>query len=132
MDNWNYPLGSDTPNAPWNIPPDPEERAFEVTICQSLSKTDEVHTNDYIERRDYDEEGCYEYIDTSDTNWNEAVKKNMNTIPELLKELKDITDTLLENWDLFKDNLNKSKRDIEDINRDCQGWELDESEVIYE
>ena len=46
-DNYHYPLGADTPDAPWNQEEVPDED-FEITCSQSLSKTVTVTTNNYI------------------------------------------------------------------------------------
>ena len=46
MNNYSYPIGSDTPDAPWNqIDPEPQE--VEVTISMTISKTVKVKVTDY-------------------------------------------------------------------------------------
>ena len=40
-DNYNYPLGADNPDAPWNQKENPE-REIEVTVSVTLSKTIKV------------------------------------------------------------------------------------------
>lgn len=46
MDNYNYPVGSDTSDAPWNQVDQPE-REIEVLVSVTLSKTVKVRVNDY-------------------------------------------------------------------------------------
>lgn len=52
----NYPIGADTPDAPWNQV-DPEPKKIEVTVSITLSKTVEVEVTDYIVKEDSDEDG---------------------------------------------------------------------------
>lgn len=42
----NYPIGADTPDAPWNQVENPE-REVEVTISITLSKTVKIKVKDY-------------------------------------------------------------------------------------
>ena len=42
----NYPIGTDTPDAPWNQVENPE-REVEVTISITLSKTVKIKVRDY-------------------------------------------------------------------------------------
>lgn len=48
MDNWNYPMGSDTPSAPWNEVPAPE-LDFTVTAEYVLKARDVEITTDEAE-----------------------------------------------------------------------------------
>lgn len=128
----NYPPGAaNDPNAPYNQHDIPE-KDFEVIICQSLSKVATVTTSDYNPIKECDEDGYYCYDDTSETNWSQAYKESCYDCLELINELKDITDTILANWDNFKDYIAKPWSKIYRINEDCQGWQLDDSEVLYE
>lgn len=129
----NYPPGAEhDPSAPYNQE-ETQEQEFEVTICQSLSKTTYVYTNDYKPIRERDEEGYYEYIDTSDTNWDEVYKDNEYAIPKILEECKKLTDNILDDWEYFKQKLNKPDLyNIKRLNESCKGWQLDDSEVIHE
>ena len=44
--NWDYPAGADTPDAPWNEK-DPPEKLFNITVSCSLSKDVDVTSIDY-------------------------------------------------------------------------------------
>lgn len=131
--NSNYPSGAaNDHNAPYNKK-EMSEQEFEVTICQSLSKTTYVYTDDYKHVREKDEEGYYEYIDTSDTNWDKVYKDNEFSIPEILEECKKLTENILENWEYFKYKLdNPDLYNIKKLNKACEGWQVDDSEVLYE
>lgn len=52
----NYPIGADTPDAPWNQV-DPEPKKIEVTVSITLSKTVEVEVTDYTVKKEFDEDG---------------------------------------------------------------------------
>ena len=82
MDNYNYPIGSDTSDAPWNQS-DPEPKAIEVTVSVTLSKTIKILVNDYIiEDKGIDEDGEYfEDIDYSNCDLKSAVE-NQYTLPQ--------------------------------------------------
>ena len=47
MDNYNYPLGADTKDAPWNQSEPPEEE-IEVLVSITLSKSVKIKVKDYI------------------------------------------------------------------------------------
>lgn len=79
MDNYNYPMGADTPEAPWNQV-DPEPRTIEVTVSMTVSKTVKIDVDDYaIEKC---EEDGNEYYDYSYCDLKGAVKEQI-TLPEL-------------------------------------------------
>jgi hypothetical protein len=75
MDNYNYPIGSDTPEAPWNQVDNPE-REIEVTVSITLSKTVKIKVSDYeITDSGKDEDGEYfEDIDYSNCDLKGAVE----------------------------------------------------------
>lgn len=78
MDNYNYPIGSDIPEAPWNRVPNPE-REIEVTVSVTLSKTVKIKVSDYeITDSGKDEDGDYfEDIDYSDCDLKRAVEEQI-------------------------------------------------------
>lgn len=88
MNNYDYPMGADTPNAPWNKI-DPEPRKIEVTVSITLSKTVEVEVTDYTAEEDYDEDG-YNGInyDYSECDLEQAVRDQV-TLPNSTGEFKD-------------------------------------------
>ena len=74
-DNYNYPLGADNPDAPWNQEENPE-REIEVTVSVTLSKTIKVKVSDYdIIDSGKDEDGNYfEEVDYSNCDLKGAVE----------------------------------------------------------
>ena len=99
--NSNYPLMSQSEwdNAPWNQS-GPEEKEFEVTVSQTLSKSTTVTTSDYIPggyfpETEWDIDGyhtitCHEPDDTSDTNWRSAYNNEHYTPLGLIQEFKEM------------------------------------------
>ena len=81
-DNYNYPPGADTPQAPWNQEETPE-KDFNVTVYQSLKKNTTVTTNNYIEERCIEpENGFYEVIEnTENINWSDEYSDNEHYTP---------------------------------------------------
>ena len=78
MDNYNYPCGTDEPNAPWNQADNPE-REIEVTVSVTLSKTIKIKVSDYeITDSGKDEDGEYfENIDYSNCDLKGAVEEQI-------------------------------------------------------
>ena len=78
MDNYNYPCGTDGPNAPWNQADNPE-REIEVTVSVTLSKTVKIKVSDYeITDSGKDEDGEYfEDIDYSNCDLKGAVEEQI-------------------------------------------------------
>lgn len=78
MDNYNYPCGTDGPNAPWNQVDNPE-REIEVTVSVTLSKTVKIKVSDYeITDSGKDEDGEYfEDIDYSNCDLKGAVEEQI-------------------------------------------------------
>ena len=130
-----YPPGAEhDPDAPYNQS-EPEEIEVEVVISQTLSRSTKILTTDYIvnEWEDFepDEEGGFyrtggiEY-DFSDSDLKGAYEEQEYTIPELLDYLKayliaDIADC---------DKKSGKKQKLQHILDCCEGWEVDETEVI--
>ena len=88
MNNYDYPMGADTPNAPWNKI-DPEPKKIKVTVSITLSKTVEVEVTDYTAEEDYDEDGYnginYNY---SECDLEQAVRDQV-TLPNSVGEFND-------------------------------------------
>ena len=78
MDNYNYPMGADTKDAPWNQVDNPE-REIEVTVSVTLSKTVKIKVSDYeIADSGKDEDGEYfEDIDYSNCDLKGAVEEQV-------------------------------------------------------
>ena len=78
MDNYNYPMSTDTKDAPWNLVDNPEKE-IEVTVSVTLSKTVKVKVSDYeITDSGKDEDGEYfEDIDCSNCDLKSAVEEQI-------------------------------------------------------
>ena len=76
--NYDYPCGTDGPNAPWNQVDNPE-REIEVTVSVTLSKTVKIKVSDYeITDSGKDEDGEYfEDIDCSNCDLKSAVEEQI-------------------------------------------------------
>lgn len=143
-DNYNYPAGADTPDAPWNQVDTPEKE-FEVTCCQVLSRTVTVVTNDYIPGAsgcDYEPDGEGGYCacgwqdpdDTSDTNWSKEYEINGYHTPlQLIQMLKDYLQKDLEKWQKEDEKTPHSGpafhvRKLQHLIEECDGFDEDEIE----
>ena len=119
-DNYNYPMGADTPDAPWNEKEIPEiEVAAEITVL--LKKSDvKISTCNYsldengeIRLRDrlMDIEGYYH--------------TQNNSVPRLLGELAKYI-----NGELAGGDISASRRqELEAMLEDCTGWETVDVEI---
>ena len=132
--NYNYLAGADEPNAPWNQS-NPEPVEVEVTISQSLSRSTTITVTDYIaeEWEDYEpdeEDGFYRTggvdYDFSDSDLKGAYEEQEYTIPELLDYLKAY---LIADINECSKESGKRKK-LQHILNCCEGWEVDETEVI--
>ena len=135
-DNYNYPIGADIPNAPWNQS-DPEPIEVEVTISQSLSRSTKIKVTDYIanewEDVDSDDEGGFYKIggveyDFSDSDLKGAYEEQEYDIPKLLDYLKAY---LIADIAKYNEESNR-KKELQHILSCCEGWNVDETEVIQE
>lgn len=142
-DNYNYPAGSDTPDAPWNQE-DVPEKEFEIQVSQTLVKTCDVITDEYIPGPsgvDYDsddEGGCVaigwnEPDDTSDADWEHEYAENDHYTPlELINKFKEYLERELDaikDVDDAKDaQVRQKKREIKHLIDECYGWEKDDTE----
>ena len=115
MDNYNYPMGADTPDAPWNQVDNPEKE-IEVLVSITLSKTFKVKVSDYdIADSGKDEDGEYfEDIDYSNCDLKGAVEEQI-ILPQNA-------------WDYIAPESKKEAQAIFDL----KGWNVDEMEVIPE
>lgn len=134
MSNNNFPVGANVPDAPWNQS-DPEPVEVGVTISQSLSRSTTITVTDYTaeewEDVECDEDGYMSRTggvdyDFSDSDLKGAYEEQEYTIPELLDYLKayliaDIAECSEENG---------KKKKLQHILACCEGWEIDETEVV--
>lgn len=134
-DNYNYPVGADGSDAPYNQS-DPEPVEVNVCISQTLHKSTTISTTDYVaeECEDCERDDDGEFVTTGGVSYNfsdsdllNAYKNDSWTIPELLYELKDYI-----KQDLNRGCSESKKAWLERMMKACEGWELDEEEVIKE
>ena len=110
MNNYDFPVGSDTSNAPWNQVDNPE-REIEVTVSVTLSKTVKIKVSDYeIIDSGNDEDGMYfENIDYSNCDLKGAVEEQIVLPQSAYKYIKSNPKVYkdLSNWyvDDFEINL---------------------------
>ena len=136
-ENGYYPQGAEhDPNAPYNQV-EHEKVEVEVVISQTLSRSTKILITDYI-AKEYeniepnDEGGFYrtkeiEY-DFSDSDLKGAYEEQEYTIPELLDYLK--TYLIVDIANCNKDSGKKQK--LQYILNCCEGWKVDETEIIKE
>lgn len=116
--NYDYPCGTDGPNAPWNQKELPEKE-IEVTVSITLSKTVKIKVSDYtIYSIEADNGKCFEEVDYSDCNLKEAVKKQIYLPQEAGQLMSDFA-------------INPVSEDAA-IVKDLSNWNVDEMEVILE
>lgn len=121
-----YPPGAyDDPNAPYNQI-DPPEKEFNLTVSQTLSKSIEVVTDNYIPECDY-ETGCI-YANTSETDWYGIYEEEQYNILELLGHLQTFAEKELEN---VSPNSGRG-RELQRIIESCKDWTVDDYEVVEE
>ena len=113
-DNYNYPVGADNADAPWNQT-DNSEKEIEVIVSVTLSRIFKIKVSDYkIIESGKDEDGNYfEDIDYSNCDLKSAVE-NQVYLPQ------DASAVLR--------NLYTAKS--EELADDFSGWEVDDFEVI--
>ena len=124
-DNYNYPAGADTPDAPWNQS-EPDDKDFLVDVEYILQKKNvKVTTKDYRPEVVINDEQIVEPLDTSDTNWENAYEESGHlTIQELLNELKEYVKADMQTCSPNTCKGAYLKRVLED----CDGWELYDKE----
>ena len=124
-DNYNYPAGADTPDAPWNQS-EPDDKDFLVDVEYILQKKNvKVTTKDYKPEVVIKDEEIIEPLDTSDTNWENAYEESGHlTIQELLNELKEYVKADMQTCSPNTCKGAYLKRVLED----CDGWELYDKE----
>ena len=115
MNNYDYPIGSDTLDAPWNKEENPKKE-IEVTVSVTLSKTVKIKVSDYeIVDSGKDEDGEYfEDIDYSNCDIKGAVEEQI-VLPQKA-------------WDYIAP---KTKKDVKAI-FDLKDWNIDDFEALLD
>ena len=109
--NYDYPCGTDGPNAPWNQVDNPE-REIEVTVSVTLSKTVKIKVSDYeITDSGKDEDGEYfEDIDCSNCDLKSAVEEQI----------------------ILPQNAHMYVKSNPKVHEDLSNWCVDDFEVILD
>jgi hypothetical protein len=120
MNNYDYPMGADTKDAPWNQE-DPEPRTIEVTVSITLSKTMKIEVDDYTAEEEMDEDSgiVNTYYDYSECDLRKAVEEQI-CLPN--KAYESLCNTI------YTTQNYQARRCLEDL----KGWEVDDFEVISE
>lgn len=126
--NYDYPLGADTPLAPWNQVENCEiERDCEVT--ETITRNVTLSTTDYITEDDWNDGfGKCISADTSETDWREEYINQEYTVLELIDKLKEYVEEDIKNTQPNTDKVIKLRRLLDA----CKGWEQVELEVEEE
>ena len=122
-DNYNYPPGADTPDAPWNQvenEPIDVDVVSEVTLVHN-TKVSTTNYNAYTDEEGYHDEELYDGYQEIE----EYYKEQHKSIPDLLDELAKYI-----NGELAGGNLSHRRRqELELMLEDCEGWEVDNIEI---
>ena len=116
-DNYNYPPGADTPDAPWNQPVIPE-REFDVEVTITMSKVVTITTDNYVP--EYDDEDGHTYANTENTEWDKEFENSgYFTIADLIEELKGY---VVEDMKTCEPNTRKVSH-LKRLLLACEDWE---------
>lgn len=121
-DNYNYPMGADTHDAPWNEERIPE-REFDIEACATMKFKGKVTTDDYTPIYD-DEDGSTEF-DTNETDWRNVFDNNYYGIQGLLHLLKEYAEKDLKASKGFPRKECRLRRIIEE----CDMWQCEDFDV---
>ena len=114
--NWDYPMGADTPDAPWNEK-DPPKKTFDITISYSLSKDIEVTSDNY-------DETSFNGAGSLNEPWTEYTD-NEYTIEQIIDFAEQCAELMLTKQDYSI----KSKQNLGRMIDSCKGWTVDEENV---
>lgn len=123
-DNYNYPPGADTPDAPWNQPSDPDPIELECDTCITLRKEITVETSNYW--TESDAEGYTEtHLEDNYKDVEKLINDQHTSLIKMLDELAKYVKGELAGGDVS----NSRKRELEQLLEDCQGWSVDLIEI---
>lgn len=118
----NCPIGTDTPQAPWNQAPY-DKRDFDVVVSQILSKDTKVSTDKYQLKQD---DFNIPYADTSDTEWLKEYHNDRHYTPlELIRLFQNFLELHIQRFSKVVD-VARYKHLIEE----CSGWTDDETNIL--
>ena len=120
MDNYAYPAGADTCDAPWN------ERqnatiAVDVEVSVQLVKCVELHTTDYFTETDLNGDDLEDFHTVNaGHDWEPDYEDECYTIPEMLEDLKHMIERELPT----ATGVRRTR--LRGMLADCQGWKQEE------
>ena len=126
-DNYNYPPGADTPDAPWNQVEPPEIEA-EVNVSFTLERDATITTNEV-----YYDEDCWELCDDADIG--KSYDDYYVGIPEMIEELSKYAKGEMQVLEKFikARTANKEEREryhyLQRIIDSAGGWEVTDSDA---
>ena len=127
-DNYNYPMGADTTDAPWNAREN-DEVPFDVCVTQTLTKNDTVMSTNYEEYTTREDGMVDVNYDTSEIDWEDEWLSQAYGIPFLLKELEKYVTKELKSMSEDNRGTKSRRKFLKDILSACQGWSLEETIV---
>lgn len=118
MDNYNYPLGADTPDAPWNQS-DPEPKEFDCKVTYSMEADSTYMTDEY----DGDGDSLLDWKDRASA-WMDSHKTPIELLDCLHEYLQNDLESVCERIkDYPKDKvLINKKAQLERLIADCLSW----------
>lgn len=125
-DNYNYPPGADTPDAPWNKPSETDTITLDVNVNVTLFKNDvTVETSNYDVVTDDEFGDAFIELHDGYADVEKYCIEQHKSIPELLAELSKYI-----KGELAGGNLSSQRRqELEIMLEDCQGWQQYNFEV---
>ena len=124
MDNYNYPLGADTPSAPWNQT-EPEPKEFKCDVWVTLKKREVIESTCYWEEKGEDEDGNYYHSLSISDEELEADYKNGNIqLTEMLEELAKYLKADLDSCPKQRGAMHKRW-----MLEQCQGWTVEDIQI---
>lgn len=120
MNNYAYPAGADTSDAPWNAIEN-DRIGFDCDVSVTLVKTMVLKTDDYFTETDTNGDDIEDFHTVcAGHDWERDYEDEHYTIPEMLEELKRYLES-----ELPMAEGNRRIR-VRDMLADCQGWEKQE------
>lgn len=137
FENGYYPPGAEhDPNAPYNQS-DPNPVDVDCYVSCSLSKNVTLYTSDYLIVEDSEDKRNFQY-DYSNCNFNYEYHRRHYDIIELLEQLEVFLKGAIEDLEIPCELDSKEEKAVikatlhtyKQMLRDCQGWTLDEEEIV--
>ena len=123
-DNYNYPMGSDTPSAPWNEVEMPDIEVT-CTVAVHIGKQMKVYNNQYtVDCDDNGQPYNTEFLGTC-RDLEDDVNEQHYDIPALMAELAKYIKREIAGGGISPARYHE----LDAMLDDCEGWEVEEMEV---